>query len=80
MECNILEKQEYHDNEKPTTTMLIAMPNKWEKVELIVQKLCEIGIDNIIFRPAERSVIKVWNEKKEERLGKISKEAVEQSR
>jgi RsmE family RNA methyltransferase len=79
MECNILDKQE-KNGVPTTTTMLIAMPNKWEKVELIVQKLCEIGINNIIFRPAERSVIKTWNEKKEERLLKIAKEAVEQSR
>jgi 16S rRNA (uracil1498-N3)-methyltransferase len=60
--------------------MLVAMPNKREKAELIVQKLCEIGVDTIIFRPSERSVVKVWNPNKEERLLKISKEAVEQSR
>ena len=61
-------------------SMLIAMPNKREKAELIVQKLAEIGIHEIVFRPAERSVIKQWNEKKAERLIKIAKEAVEQSR
>lgn len=56
------------------------MPNKREKAELIVQKLSEIGINEILFRPAERSVIKQRNEKKAERLRKIAKEAVEQSR
>lgn len=56
------------------------MPNKWDKAEFIVQKLSEIGIDKIIFWPSERSVIKEWNEKKVERLKKIIKEAVEQSR
>ena len=56
------------------------MPNKWEKAELIVQKLSEIGIDKIIFWPSERSVIKQRNNKKEERFQKIIKEAVEQSR
>jgi len=60
-------------------TMLIAMPNKREKAELIVQKLSEIGVSEIAFRPAERSIIKQWNEKKVERLHKIAKEAVEQS-
>lgn len=60
--------------------MLIAMPNKREKVEMIVQKLSEIWVDEICFWVSERSVIKVWNEKKEERLRKIAKEAVEQSR
>jgi len=56
------------------------MPNKREKAELIVQKLSEIGVDEIAFWPAERSVIKQRNEKKADRLHKIAKEAVEQSR
>jgi len=56
------------------------MPNKWDKAELIAQKLSEIGISEIIFWPSERSVLKEWNSKKEERLQKIIKEAVEQSR
>lgn len=60
--------------------MIVAMPNKWDKAELIVQKLSEIWISEIIFWPSERSIIKVWNPKKEERLNKIIKEAVEQSR
>lgn len=60
--------------------MLVAMPNKRDKVELIVQKLTECGLDQIIFWPAERSIIKEWNSKKEERLRKIMKEALEQSR
>jgi len=60
--------------------MIVAMPNKWDKAELIVQKLSEIGISEIIFWPSERSIIKVWNPKKEERLNKIIREAVEQSR
>ena len=60
--------------------MIVAMPNKWDKAELIAQKLSEIGISEIIFWPSERSIIKVWNPKKEERLNKIIREAVEQSR
>ena len=56
------------------------MPNKWDKVELIVQKLTECGLDQIVFWPSERSVIKERSPKKEERLHKIIKEAVEQSR
>lgn len=60
--------------------MIIAMPNKRDKWELIAQKLSEIWVDEIIFRPSERSVIKEFNEKKLERLNLIIKEAVEQSR
>lgn len=61
-------------------SMLIAMPNKREKAELIVQKLTEIWVQNICFWVSERSIIRQWNEKKAERLDKISHEAVEQSR
>jgi len=64
----------------PAISMIVAMPNKREKAELIVQKLTECGIDQIIFWPSERSIIKIWNSKKEERLLRIIKEAVEQSR
>lgn len=75
----IVSSQIFEPNEKHIS-MLIAMPNKREKSELIVQKLTEIGIQNIYFWPSERSVIRQWNEKKAERLDKISHEALEQSR
>jgi len=65
---------------KQTTIMAVAMPNKRDKIELIVQKLAEIWIDQIIFWPSERSIIKERNTKKAERVSKIAKEATEQSR
>ncbi|HOG15629.1 MAG TPA: RsmE family RNA methyltransferase [Candidatus Absconditabacterales bacterium] len=68
------------DVSNKNTGIVVAMPNKWSKAELIVQKLSEIGVDEIYFRPSERSVLKDWNNKKGERLQKISQEAVEQSR
>lgn len=61
-------------------SMLIAMPNKREKAELIIQKLTEIWVQNIYFRVSEHSIIRQRNDKKSERLEKISHEAVEQSR
>lgn len=61
-------------------SMLIAMPNKREKAELITQKLTEIWVQNIYFWVSEHSIIRKRNEKKAERLNKISHEAVEQSR
>lgn len=72
--------EQLHESTPKQTTMIVAMPNKWEKAETIVQKLSEIGIDKIIFWPSERSIIKERNSKKEERIVKIIKEAVEQSR
>lgn len=62
------------------TQVLVAMPNKQDKLELITQKLTEIWVDEIIFRPAERSIIKERNKNKEQRLLTIIKEALEQSR
>jgi len=59
--------------------MIIAIPNKRDKIELIVQKLSEMSIHEIIFWPSDRSVIKDFSPKKFDRLIKISKEAVEQS-
>jgi RsmE family RNA methyltransferase len=75
----IISSQTFSFPEK-NISMLIAMPNKREKAELIVQKLTEIGVENINFRVSEHSVIRQWNKKKAERLDKISREAVEQSR
>ena len=60
-------------------TMIIAMPNKWSKAEIIVQKLAEIGIQHIVFWPAQRSIIKDKNTNKRSRLQKIIREATEQS-
>jgi 16S rRNA (uracil1498-N3)-methyltransferase len=59
-------------------------PVKGEKPEVIVQKLTELGIDQIIpLAPTRRSVVK-WDDaraaKNEERLRKIAREAAMQSR
>lgn len=60
-------------------TVVVAMPNKREKLELICQKLTEIGISNIIIYFSKRSVIKQINTNKIARIEKIIKESVEQS-
>jgi RsmE family RNA methyltransferase len=75
----IISNQIFFFSEK-NVSMLIAMPNKREKAELIVQKLTELWVDNIYFRVSEHSIIRQRNDKKAERLDKISHEAVEQSR
>ena len=64
---------------KKNVSMLIAMPNKREKAELITQKLTEIWVENIYFWVSEHSIVRQRNDKKAERLNKISHEAVEQS-
>jgi 16S rRNA (uracil1498-N3)-methyltransferase len=60
--------------------MLISLPNKQEKLELIIQKLTEVWVSNIILRSSERSQLNSLNENKMKRIEKIAKEAVEQSR
>lgn len=53
--------------------------NKFDKMELIVQKLTEIWIEKIYFIPTERSVFKDIKDSKLERFKKIAIEAAEQS-
>lgn len=74
----IISSQTFSFPEK-NISMLIAMPNKREKAELITQKLTEIWVENIYFWVSEHSIIRQRNDKKAERLNKISHEAVEQS-
>ncbi len=75
---HIIEKISYHDNKK-SHTICIALPNRIDKAELIVQKLSEIGVKNIIFMINKRSIIHELSEKKLDRLSSIAIEAVEQS-
>ena len=53
--------------------------NKFDKMELIVQKLTEIWLEKIYFTPFRRSQFKNIPDKKLERFFKISLEAAEQS-
>lgn len=66
-------------SQKKKLWMLIALPNKFDKLELIVQKLAEIGIDEIFLRSSERSLTYPITEHKLQRLHKILQEATEQS-
>lgn len=75
-----IETLEEKNIEQTNTWVIVSMLNKFNKMELIVQKLSEIGIRNIIFTPTTRSIIRVFKEKKMERINKISLEAVEQSK
>ena len=75
-----IESLEEKTIKQDNTGVIISMLNKFDKMELIVQKLSEIGVKNIIFTPTTRSIIRVFKEKKMERIKKISLEAVEQSK
>lgn len=73
-----IENQKISKNKK--TIIAISMPNKRSKAELITQKLSELWINKIYFRPSQRSIIKQSKNNKIDRLIKIAKEATEQSR
>jgi len=81
LEWKIIEQESQQiDTKKSGKTMIVAMPNKWQKAELIVQKLTEIGIDEIIFWNSQRSVEVTPSSNKTTRINRIAREAVEQSR
>lgn len=75
---NVIQHQTLSHSKK-NTTLAIALPNRRDKAELITQKLTEIGINNIIFFPSSRSVLKTTPIKKQERIKQIALEASEQS-
>lgn len=68
-----------YPQEAKQTTLCVAIPNRRDKAELIAQKLTEIGVSHIVFRPASRSVLKSVPHKKQERIHHIALEASEQS-
>lgn len=75
---NILHEEEI-TFEESKKYLFIALPNKFEKMELIVQKCTEIWLQHIIFFPSQYSQLREISENKIERLSKIALEAVEQS-
>lgn len=74
-----IEKQQSKIQNSKSIISLISLPNRRDKAELIVQKLTEIGVSQIIFAPSDKSIIRTTNEKKLERLHTIALEACEQS-
>lgn len=61
------------------TAFFVPLPNKRDKIDLIVQKLTEVGIDQIFLRRAERSQLKSVPQQKFERRNTIILEAAEQA-
>jgi 16S rRNA (uracil1498-N3)-methyltransferase len=59
-------------------TIFQAYPHKTEIIELIVQKLVEVGVEEIVFFRADRSQTIAISENKKTRIEKIAREALEQ--
>ena len=66
--------------QKHSKHLIIAMANRRDKIELIVQKATECGVSHISIIAMQRSVIRQTNSNKRARLESIMLESVEQSR
>ena len=78
----ILSVEESTYEEKYPLTIAVGLV-KEQKFDLIIQKLTELGVKEIIPVKMERSIVKLGEEKitkKQERWQKIAKEAAEQSK
>ena len=68
---------ENNELDKDITCILSLIKN--DKLELCVQKLTELGISRIVLYEAQRSVVRLKDDKKINRISKIAREAAEQS-
>jgi 16S rRNA (uracil1498-N3)-methyltransferase len=79
IEAQIVHRYERENVGSCTSSMYVALPNKPAKVELIAQKLTEVGVEKIFFWPATRSVLSSLSTNRHKRVEKIILEASEQS-
>ena len=69
------------NNELPNRIILIASLLKGEKMDLVLQKATELGVDEIVLLETSRTVVKFKKDDRDvklERFNKILKEAAEQ--
>lgn len=81
IKVNILEKVK--DIEKDINVTLILPLLKEQKQDLIIQKSTELGVKKLIFLNTERTIVKIEEKKKLDKINrwyKIAKEASEQSK
>ena len=79
----IREIEKVSEMEKDINVTLILPLLKEQKQDLIIQKSTELGVKKIIFLNTERSIVKIEEKKKIDKLNrwyKIAKEASEQSK
>ncbi len=63
---------------RKSVTLYQALPNKYEKIEYIIQKWVEIGIARFVFFRSERSQKLLISSSKKDRFALIAQEALEQ--
>lgn len=78
IECNIIEEIKFDTEPKVKVTIFQGIP-KAEKMELIIQKSVELGVENIVPVEMKRCIVKLKDEcKKLDRWQKISEVAAKQ--
>ncbi len=79
--CEIIEEIKKENMKKPYVILVQSLV-KEQKMDYILQKSCELGVDEIIPIKSERSIVNIDSkvEKKLDRWQKILKEASEQSK
>ena len=71
------------NNELKNDVVLICSLLKGEKLDLVIQKATELGVEEIVLLQSERSIVKIRNidrDVKLQRFNRIVKEAAEQSK
>ena len=71
------------NNELPNRIILVASLLKGEKMDLVLQKATELGVDEVVLLETSRTVVKFKKDDREvklERFNRILKEAAEQSK
>lgn len=79
-EIELTFKAKYRNTADPEISVRLyqAMPNKYEKIEYILQKWVEVWVSEFVFFRSERSQKLVINERKIKRFKEIIREATEQ--
>lgn len=82
LEVKVVEKLDENNELCVDVTLLYCLP-KGDKIDLVIQKACELGVKEIIIVQSERCIAKIKSEDKEKKLNRfrtIAKEAGEQSK
>ncbi|MFA6090934.1 MAG: RsmE family RNA methyltransferase [Candidatus Gracilibacteria bacterium] len=79
-EIKLTLKEKYRNLGDPEISIRLyqAMPNKYEKIEYILQKGVEVGVSEFVFFRSARSQKLIINERKIERFREIIRESTEQ--
>ena len=82
LEINVIRRLR-ENNELPNKVILIASLLKGEKMDFVLQKATELGVDEIVLLETSRTIVKFKKDDRQvklERFNKILKEAAEQSK